>query len=403
MSTRRDTLMLLAAQSFYRLSGFVLVMVLARSLPASEIGAFVFAMAFAESFVAIANFGMNAVVSRQVAADNASAPQRFAALLGLRAVSGVVYVAAVMAASAFTSARWQLMLAATAIALTEDLYFSFGSLFLALRKAAYNVTVGMIVQTTFVVAFMVVMITRPSLWALVAVNGFRAAALVIVSVWLTESRLFKLKVAWDSASIRLAIPFVMMAVINALRDQIGAVMLGVLSNYDQVAHYNLVMRVATASLAVPTAICAVLAPLLVAHGLNNENRRRIRIGVTGTLASALALSVMILLLSEPLAQLLYGPLAPQTAPLLRILSVMLPLSFLALFASLVLQALFREVHVLRTMALATVTSFGVNLFLIPTLGARGAIIAQILATGVQLLILGWDLVRLLSADRQPAV
>jgi O-antigen/teichoic acid export membrane protein len=195
----------------------------------------------------------------------------------------------------------------------------------------------------------------------------------------------------------------MMAVINALRDQIGAVMLGVLSNYDQVAHYNLAMRVATASLAVPTAICAVLAPLLVAHGLNNENRRRIRIGVTGTLASALALSVMILLLSEPLAQLLYGPLAPQTAPLLRILSVMLPLSFLALFASLVLQALFREVHVLRTMALATVTSFGVNLFLIPTLGARGAIIAQILATGVQLLILGWDLVRLLSADRQPAV
>jgi O-antigen/teichoic acid export membrane protein len=62
MSTRRDTLMLLAAQSFYRLSGFVLVMVLARSLPASEIGAFVFAMAFAESFVAIANFGMKGVV-----------------------------------------------------------------------------------------------------------------------------------------------------------------------------------------------------------------------------------------------------------------------------------------------------------------------------------------------------
>ena len=403
MSTRRDTVMLLAAQSFYRLSGFVLVMVLARSLSAAEIGAFVFAMAFAESFVAIANFGMNSVVSRQIAADNTSAARRFAALLGLRGVSGIVYVAAVMGAAAFTPARWPLMLAATAIALTEDLYFSFGSLFLALRKAVYNVTVGMIVQTTFVVAFLVVMLTRPSLWALVAVNAFRAVALVTASVWLTRSRLFKLRISWDSASIRLAIPFVLMAAINALRDQIGAVMLGVLSNYDQVAHYNLVMRVATASLAVPTAICAVLAPLLVAHGLNSDNRRRIRIGVTGTLASALSLSVLILLLSDPLSRLLYGPLAPETAPLLRILSVMLPVSFLALFASLVLQALFREVHVLRTMALATITSFGVNLFLIPGLGARGAMIAQILATGVQLLILGWDLLRLLSVDRQPAV
>ena len=403
MSSRRDTVMLLAAQSFYRLSGFVLVMVLARSLSAAEIGAFVFAMAFAESFVAIANFGMNSVVSRQIAADNTSAAQRFAALLGLRTVSGIVYVAAVMGASAFTPARWELMLAATGIALTEDLYFSFGSLFLALRKAVYNVTVGMIVQTTFVVAFLIVMLTRPSLWALVAVNAFRAVTLVAVSGWLTRSRLFRIKVAWDSGSIRLAVPFVMMAAVNALRDQIGAVMLGVLSNYDQVAHYNLVMRVATASLAVPTAICAVLAPLIVAHGLNNDNRRRIRIGITGTLASAFALSALILFLSEPLSRLLYGPLAPQTAPLLRILSIMLPLSFLALFASLVLQALFREVHVLRTMALATVTSFGVNLFLIPSLGARGAIIAHILATGIQLSILGWDLVRMLSADRQPAV
>ena len=403
MSTRRDTLLLLAAQSFYRLSGFVLVMVLARSLPAPEIGAFVFAMAFAESFVAIANFGMNSVMSRQVAADNASAPQRFAAVLGLRGVSGVVYVAVVMMAAAFTSARWQLMLAATAIALVEDLYYSFGSLFLALRKAVYNVTVGMIVQTTFVAGFLIVMMTRPSLWALVLVNAFRAIALVAVSVWLTQSRLFKLKVSWDSATMRLAIPFVMMAAVTALRDQIGAVMLGVLSSYDQVAHYNLVMRVSTASLAVPTAICAVLAPLLVAEGVSAQNRGRIRIAVTATIGAALVLSLLVFTLSEPLARVLYGPLAPETAQLLRILWIVIPVSFLALFASLVLQALFREVHVLRTMALATLTSFVANFVLIPSLGAQGAIIAQAIATGVQLVLLAWDLLRLLSADRQPAV
>jgi O-antigen/teichoic acid export membrane protein len=395
--------MLLAAQSFYRLSGFVLVMVLARSLPAAEIGAFVFAMALAESFVSIANFGMNSVMSRQVAADNASAPYRFAAVLGLRGVTGFLYVAVVMAAAAFTSARWQLVLAATAIALIEDLYYSFGSLFLALRKAVFNVTVGMIVQTTFVAAFLIVMMTRPSLWALVAVNGFRAIALVAVSVWLTQSRLFKLTISWDSASIRLAIPFVMMAAVTALRDQVGAVMLGVLSDYDQVAHYNLVMRVSTASLAIPTAICAVLAPLLVADGLSSHNRRRIRIAVAATLGAALVLSLLVVTLSEPLAAILYGPLAPETAPLLRILWIVMPVSFLALFASLVLQALFREAHVLRTMALATLTSFAANLFLIPSYGARGAIIAQTLATGVQLAILAWDLLRLLSADRQPVV
>ncbi|HEX6573772.1 MAG TPA: oligosaccharide flippase family protein [Gemmatimonadaceae bacterium] len=404
MSTRRDTVMMLAAQSFYRLSGFVLVMVLARSLSAPEIGKFVFAMAFAESFVAIANFGMNSVMSRQVAADNLSARDRFAAVLGFRAASSAVYVVAVMSlALIFTSASWQIMLAATLIALAEDTYFSFGSLFLSLRKATYNVTIGMTVQTAFVIVFLVMMTSRPSLWTLVAVNAFRVALLVFISAWLTHVKLFRLHFSWDSRAVRLAVPFVMMAVVNALRDQLGAVMIGMLSSYDQVAFYNLVMRVSAASLAIPTAVCAVLSPLIVAEGLNAANRHRIKFATALILGFAFTGSVVIATLSEPVARILYGPLAGQTAPLLRILSVMFPVSFMALFASLTLQALYREVHVLRTMIAVTLVYFVANLVLIPQSGARGAIVAQIIAVTLQLAILGWDLMKMLSANGQPVV
>ena len=187
---RRDTIIMLTAQSFYRLSGFVIVMVLARSLPASTIGEFVFAMAFAESFVAISNFGLNSVMSRSVAADPASASARFASVLGFRLVSGLIYLTIVMlAAVVFTSAPWVLMLAATLIVLVEDSYYSFGSLFLALRKAVYNVTLGVTVQALFIAIFLFGMYLRPSLSLLVAVNGFRVVALLIGAAWLTQRRL----------------------------------------------------------------------------------------------------------------------------------------------------------------------------------------------------------------------
>ena len=47
------------------------------------------------------------------------------------------------------------MLAATLIVLAEDTYYSFGSLFLALRKAVYNVTLGVTVQALFIVMLLI--------------------------------------------------------------------------------------------------------------------------------------------------------------------------------------------------------------------------------------------------------
>jgi O-antigen/teichoic acid export membrane protein len=379
-------------------------MVLSRSLPAAEIGAFVFAMAFAESFVAISNFGMNSVMSRQVAADNASAAHRFAAILGFRAVSGIVYLIVVMSAAlAFTSARWEIMLAATLIALAEDTYYSFGSLFLALRKAVYNVTVGVTVQTVFMALFVAGLWMRPSLWTLIWVNVFRVATLVAASIWITQTKLFTLRISWDSAAVKIALPFVAMAVVNSLRDQIGAVMLGFLSSYDAVAYYNLVMRVSIASLAIPTAVCAVLSPLIVAHGLDERNRRRIAMSALFILGAATVGSLVAATLSMPVARILYGPLAAETAPLVRVLALMFPVSFLALFCSLVLQALYREVHVLRTMALVAMVNFLANLILIPGYGARGAIYAQLIATVLQLIILALHLRKMLSVERKPVV
>ena len=91
---QRDTLLLLTLQTFYRLR-VVLLAVLSRCLPANEIGKYFFALSFAESFTLLASFCLGPVLMRRVAADPSKATTSFAPMLGLRLVSGPLYLGCV--------------------------------------------------------------------------------------------------------------------------------------------------------------------------------------------------------------------------------------------------------------------------------------------------------------------
>ena len=66
---RRDTVLLIALQIVYRSSGVVFFAILSRCVPARDIGAYVFTLSCAESFTLIANFLLNPILMRRVAAD----------------------------------------------------------------------------------------------------------------------------------------------------------------------------------------------------------------------------------------------------------------------------------------------------------------------------------------------
>ena len=379
-------------------------MVLSRRLVASDIGAFFFAVAFAESFVVIGNFGMTSVMARRVAASPADASVHFGRLLGFRIVSAPVYLIVIMSAALlFTKARLAIILAAAVMALLEDLYFSFGTLWLGLRKAMYNVTLGVTAHTLYVFVFLAGMWAAPSLEMLIGVTMFRSIFLISAGLWIVQSRLFPLRTQLDWSVVRAGLPFVVIAGLHVFRDQIGTLMLGALSSYESVAHYNLAWRLVASALFFPTAICAVFVPLLSAHGLTADNRRLtaragIVIGVTGCAGGLIAWFFAV-----PLAAVFYGPLAPTVAPLIQSLAILFPIGFLALFLSLVLQALYQESHVLRTLLLVTLANLAANWILVPRFGARGAVHAQILATFLQLVILGWRLRTLHAEDHRVAV
>lgn len=398
---RRDTVAVLTAQSFYRLSGFVLLMVLSRKLGASDIGAFFFAIAFAESLAVLSHFGMGSIMSRRVASAPAEAASHFAPVLGFRALSTPLYLMVVLGfGTAFTDASFPLLAAAALITLLEDFYFSFGALFLALRKATYNVSLGVVIHSAYIAAFLIGMWIAPSLAMLVSVTLFRAAALVVGGAWLTQTRLFPLAARQDWSVVKAALPFVLITALHVFRDQIGTLLLGTKAGYEEVAHFNLAWRLVASSHFVPTAVCAVIVPLLTAHGLTPANRRLTLRAAAGVGTVGLVGAAIAWFLAEPLAAVMYGPLGTSVAPVLRALAIVFPIGFLALFLSLVLQALYEEAHVLRALVLVTAANLIASWVLIPRLGAVGAAYAQIVSTSLQLLILSWRLRTVHSAGRR---
>jgi O-antigen/teichoic acid export membrane protein len=385
---RRDTIAIFTAQAFYRLSGFILLIVLSRRLGATDIGAFFFAVAFAESLIVLSHFGTSSIMARRVASSPGEAHAHFAPVIGFRLLSAPVYVITVIgAATILTSAPLWLAAATALITLLEDVYFSFGSLFLALRRALYNVTLGISIHTAYIVAFLVGMSLAPSLEMLVGVTMFRAACLLAGGVWITRRKLFPIVAKLDWAVVRAGLPFVLITALHVLRDQIGTLILGTMSSYAAVAHFNLAWRLVASSYFVPTAICAVIVPIITANGLTESNRRLIRRAAAGVTGAGFFGAIVAFFFARPLSGFMYGPLGATVGPILEALAIVFPLGFLALFLSLVLQALYQEAHVLRTLFLVTAVNFAANLILVPRFGAQGAAYAQIVSTGLQLVIL----------------
>jgi O-antigen/teichoic acid export membrane protein len=360
-------------------------MVLSRSLSAETLGVYFFSCSFAESFITLASFQLNPVLVRRIATDPEHGEVHLAALLGLRIVSSVIYgVCVVGAAVVFAQAIWPIITIAACFTVLENLYFSFGSFFLAIRKVIYNVWIGMVVQTVFLVVFLVGMWWAPSLKTLLAANLFRASCLAGAALTLTHRRVFPLRVAWDWGFLREGIPFTLLSFLAVLQNKVDTLLLGFLIDYHTVGHYQLAFRVVIASLFVPIVINSVLFPQIAAHRLSAANRRLLItragvllvVGVTGTGVVWGGATV--------LTSLLYGGLAAEVAPLLQSMAFLFPITFLRLLCSSTLLALSYETRVLQISALGVGINLLVNSALIPVYGVYGAVYARLVSESVEL-------------------
>jgi O-antigen/teichoic acid export membrane protein len=397
--TERDTSLLLGLNLFCRLTGLALLAVISRRLPQHDIGAFFFAVAFAESLAMLASFNLGPLMMRRVAADPERAGEHLAAVLGFRLASAPLYLLVTPVAGALGAGLpWTLIVPVTVFVLMENVYHKLAMFFMARGKLVYDIAIGGTVQTAFLAVVVVWMWLAPSLNALLGANLFRGAALMCVGLLVAHARVCPLRATWSGALVRDSLPFAVISFLRLLRTHLETLLLGFLATAGSVAVFSLAFRVVVAAQFVPMSFAAALFPRLAARGFDAENRamfRRATLTLGGVAVAAMAVT---LAAAEPLCALMFGSLSGEVAPLLRLLSLQFPLGFGIGLAGSALVALGHERRVLAALVLGICASILVSLLLIPRWGPFGAVVGHLASASVELAVL---LARLRLALRHP--
>jgi len=398
----RDTFLLLVTRTFYKVSGFVVLIVLSRFLSAGDIGVYFFAVSFAESFIVLASFNINIVMMRRVAADPTQASAHLSPLLGFRLLSSPLYLLCVtITAVAFTDGIWRVIVVVALFTLLQNFYVSFTTFFFALKKVVYNVCIGVAVHILFLILFLLGMWWAPSLDVLLEANLIRSVLLLGTTVFVAHRWLCPLRVSWDKRFIKAGLPLLLLSLLAMLSGKVDTLILGFLTDYVTVGHYNLAFKVVFASFFVPGSVFLVLFPQLTAHGLSVENRRTLVRGAGFLVGLSLFCMGVVLLFATPVTAMLFGSLADAVSPLLRPMALLFPLSFLSIFLSSALLALHQEKKVLVLSATGTGISLLASYALIPPFGAYGAVYARVFSSVCLVGMLIWYLWRLFAQPVPP--
>lgn len=398
----RESAVLLAVQIFYKLTGIAILGAISRQLDPTAIGAYFYALSLCESLTVMGNLSLNQVMMRRVA-TSANPLVPLGAVLGLRRFGIPLYLLVVAGVAAVLARDiWLIVLAIAIATLFEDLYFTLGAFFMGLRRAYLNVVVGVGVHTAFLVVFFGGMAVAPSLQTVIGANIFRGFGLVTLALLMIRWRVGRLQLDVDRGLVREGTLFIGFTLIRMLRERLDTLILAQFATYALVGHYQLGWRILIAANFVPSTIALVLYPRLTQAGPTPEGRRLLLRGAATLGGLGVLGAVLLIVLATPLTTVLYGPQSADVAPLLRGLAILLPLGFLDAYLSVTLPAFYQERRVFNSLLLSAGVGLALNLTLIPTLGAYGGILAQILSSLLRLGLYTWHMLKLFSNPVTPS-
>jgi O-antigen/teichoic acid export membrane protein len=176
---------------------------------------------------------------------------------------------------------------------------------------------------------------------------------------------------------------------NLAFNSVDMLMLGVLSNPEQVGLYSAAYRIINQVFIAYYLLTGVLYPQF-ARQEASQRRGMLRPSVFLLLigiGSALALPAVYF--RRPLLGIVFGQPFVAAAPLLLLLACCLPLDFLTSYLSNAYLAWNMERHVLKCALLAAGTDVALNLYGIPRYGAMAAAVNTVISYLVYLAALGW--------------
>ena len=384
--------------------GFAVVML--RVLGPEAVGKYTWAVVFIGYVDILINFGLNTLITRDVAADRSAAARYFGNTLATRLALWLLAAlltglaigpgAAPLGVDEETARATALLLVGmlpSAVAATAS------AIFLAHERMEVPAAVTTLTTVLKVGLGLAALVAGWGIVGLAAasvvVNLTTALVLVgLMSVLLLRPR-WEFQAPFSKRMVRESYPLMLNNLLNSLFFRLDAMLLQPLAGSLALGYYGTAYKFIDGLLIIPSHFTLALFPLMArfARAEREALARTFTLGLKTLLAIALPISVGTTLLAEPIVLLLGGPAyVPGSVWALRILIWFLPFSFVNGITQYVLIALNRQRAITLAFALGTTFNLLTNLAAIPRFGYLGAAATTVLSELV-LLVPFWYLVR----------
>jgi O-antigen/teichoic acid export membrane protein len=378
--TRRDLLIAFVSQFGYKILGFGLLALMARALTQADYGKLMFALTLCGLTVTVTDLGASTDLTRQIAAAPEGARRRLEEVLSARLPLLAAYLVLLPAWIALTKPDALAVTAAIAVfSVCKDVYRSYSSLFLGLKRIGYTVAAygsSLLVLLGLVAAGVV---TGAGLGWMTGAHVLSGLVLLGVAAAIARLRFGSIRLRWGRDLMQRVfgrgIWLFVLSIAGLAHFAADTVMLGYLQPYEQVARYQAAAKLLEASQFVVRPLTLILLPVcatLASRQQWTELRRLMHEMFGGMAVLGVAAWGAVALFALPIIRVVYTATYDDSAQVLRVLYLSVPGLYIATVAMLLASSTMREKRAVLIMGLGVVLNVALNLVAIPRYGALGA-------------------------------
>ena len=385
----RNTLARSAGEIAAKIGSLAFYAVMARRLGADDFGSFIFALSLSSVVLMAAGFGMDALMTREIAKDRESVHTLLSNVMVLKAsmlFALIGVLAGVVLVGPYSSAtRIAVIVVGTGVAI-EMLSTTLHAVVQGFERMEVG-AVGLVAQRSVTAVVGIVV--------LLAGGGLIPASLVFlggsivgyVVTWFYMRRVIRPEFRPDRSQfmnvLKISAPIGVASLMFTVLLRLDATLISFFTdgNQAEVARYGAAYRLIDATMFVPWAFGAAMLPWLSRQDQSDTQllARGSAVGLKLLTAFLLPIGVGYVVFAPTLIRIIYGPDFAEAVVPLRLLGMMTVLYAINAYASSVLIARHRPGVFARGIALVLILNIVLNVLLIPPRGANGAAFAAIVS------------------------
>ena len=371
-----------------KLASLVLFAVMARQLSVTDLGVFVFGLAFLQIALVPIEFGFDRYLLRRVAKDRESIHTLFFDVVSLKlalTVPILVVAAAVLLIAGYDDQTREVVAILAVGFVLDAVANTIHSVFLAHERNGLNAAVVVVQRVGGAAAGLAVLAAG---YGVVAVSATYSAAAALGLVMASFLLIRRIGLPRQAVSTRgwlrltgVSLPFALQDVFSVLLFKLDAVILSLMATQAAVGRYGAAYRLLESSLFITFALTGAFAPMYTYLDSNSEPtvgaafERSVKLALLALVPIAVVFGV----LAEPVCRLLFGSGLEDAAEPLRLLApVVVVLGVVTLASSLIVSRRNPMVMVWSTAAIVALNVI-LNVALIPSWDETGAAAAMLVS------------------------